>query len=269
MLFGGGKSGNGGEGGVGATGGGHSSPSAPGRGAVETVEERAELSLNESELSALRSGGTLQRASLEEPPRAAGKDSNGVGEGHLNQHRRKLSLVGDENSPQFEEMDPSERYGRFGEELGRGACKVVYKAFDTQEGREVAWNKVDLGTGRGGLGDDSVASEEQDRILAEIRVLKALKHKNIMSFYKWWYNEEKGQVRWRRLPSMTVVCVGGNFPSSDQPVPVSLSRSSRSSRSSWPYYEMKQNNIAKVSKKITQRPPSPNPPEPAIADSAG
>jgi serine/threonine protein kinase len=39
-----------------------------------------------------------------------------------------------------------------------------------------------------------VARDEQDRILAEIRVLKALKHKNIMSFYKWWYNEEKGQV---------------------------------------------------------------------------
>ena len=96
-------------------------------------------------------------------------------------------------------MDPSSRYGRFDEELGRGACKVVYKAFDTQEGREVAWNKVDLGGGvsqgfQGGLGDDDLGKDEQDRILAEIRVLKALKHKNIMSFYKWWYNEDKLQV---------------------------------------------------------------------------
>jgi len=77
---------------------------------------------------------------------------------------------------------------QFEEQLGRGACKVVYKAFDTQEGREVAWNKVDLATFGG------IDLQEQDRILAEIRVLKTLKHKNIMSFYKWWYNEEKGQI---------------------------------------------------------------------------
>jgi WNK lysine deficient protein kinase len=106
---------------------------------------------------------------------------------HMN-HQRNVSLSGDSA---FVEMDPSERFGRFDEELGRGACKIVYKAFDTQEGREVAWNKVDLGAGGGPLGMDR---EEQDRILAEIRVLKALKHKNIMSFYKWWYNEKKGQV---------------------------------------------------------------------------
>lgn len=110
-------------------------------------------------------------------------------------HQRKHSLVlsgGTETA--FVEMDPSERYGRFDEELGRGACKVVYKAFDTQEGREVAWNKVDLRNFTGGLGDGGIDNEEHDRILAEIRVLRALKHKNIMSFYKWWYNEEKGQV---------------------------------------------------------------------------
>jgi WNK lysine deficient protein kinase len=29
--------------------------------------------------------------------------------------------------------------------------------------------------------------EEKDRLFAEIRVLKALKHKNIMSFYDSWY----------------------------------------------------------------------------------
>lgn len=106
-----------------------------------------------------------------------------------NHHQRNVSISGDSA---FVEMDPSERFGRFDEELGRGACKIVYKAFDTQEGREVAWNKVDLGGAGGGpLGMDR---EEQDRILAEIRVLKALKHKNIMSFYKWWYNEKKGEV---------------------------------------------------------------------------
>ena len=68
----------------------------------------------------------------------------------------------------------------------------MYKAFDTQEGREVAWNKVDLATIGSAVGD--IDSTDQDRILAEIRVLKALKHKNIMSFYKWWYNEERRQI---------------------------------------------------------------------------
>ena len=183
MFFGRDKGVRGGEGAA----GGRSSP-----GRDDALGER-DARLIESELSALHSGSASLRTSLEEPARVTGKESSGVGGGHLNQHRRKLSVVGD-HSLQFEEMDPSERYGRFGEELGRGACKVVYKAFDTQEGREVAWNKVDLGTGRGGIGDESVARDEQDRILAEIRVLKALKHKNIMSFYKWWYNEEKGQV---------------------------------------------------------------------------
>lgn len=111
-------------------------------------------------------------------------------------HQRKHSRVMSGGVPDdaFVEMDPSQRYGRFDEELGRGACKIVYKAFDTQEGREVAWNKVDLRNFTGGLGDGGIDNDEHDRILAEIRVLRALKHKNIMSFYKWWYNEQKGQV---------------------------------------------------------------------------
>jgi WNK lysine deficient protein kinase len=138
-----------------------------------------------------------KRAEVEEKLIAdALSDANGMLAGReviAVKHERKVSLVG-ETELVFKEMDPSERYGRFDEELGRGACKIVYKAFDTQEGREVAWNKVDLGKVSGGIGDDSLENEEQDRILAEIRVLKALKHKNIMSFYKWWYNEKLGEV---------------------------------------------------------------------------
>lgn len=109
-------------------------------------------------------------------------------------HQRNLSVLSTSGDSAFVEMDPSERYGRFDEELGRGACKIVYKAFDTQEGREVAWNKVDLCDVPYGGQDGIMNNEEQDKILAEIRVLKALKHKNIMSFYKWWYNEKKGEV---------------------------------------------------------------------------
>lgn len=121
--------------------------------------------------------------------------SNGVNDSSTpHRHERNLSVLSTPGDSAFVEMDPSERYGRFDEELGRGACKIVYKAFDTQEGREVAWNKVDLCDVPYGGQDGIMNNEEQDKILAEIRVLKALKHKNIMSFYKWWYNEKKGEV---------------------------------------------------------------------------
>ncbi|KAG7672632.1 putative serine/threonine-protein kinase WNK3 [Nannochloris sp. 'desiccata'] len=86
--------------------------------------------------------------------------------------------------PPFEEMDPSGRYGRFRDVLGRGACKVVFKAFDIQEGTEVAWNQVRLSDL---MCAKDVTKEDRDRLFAEIRVLKALKHKNIMSFYDSWF----------------------------------------------------------------------------------
>lgn len=74
---------------------------------------------------------------------------------------------------------------QFEDVLGRGACKVVYKAFDTQEGTEVAWNQVRISDL---MCTKDVNKEDRDRLFAEIRVLKALKHKNIMSFYDSWYD---------------------------------------------------------------------------------
>ncbi|KAL0375435.1 UNVERIFIED_CONTAM: putative serine/threonine-protein kinase WNK5 [Sesamum radiatum] len=45
----------------------------------------------------------------------------------------------------YVEMDPSERYGRFKDVLGKGAMKTVFRAFDELLGMEVAWNKVKIG----------------------------------------------------------------------------------------------------------------------------
>lgn len=71
--------------------------------------------------------------------------------------------------------------------LGRGAFKTVYKAFDEQEGLEVAWNQVKV--------NDLVQSNsERERLFAEIRVLKQLKHKNIMSFYDSWLDQKAATV---------------------------------------------------------------------------
>ena len=76
-------------------------------------------------------------------------------------------------------------------ELGRGAHKVVYKAFDIQEGTEVAWNQVWISDLM--LGPDA-SKEDRDRMFAEIRVLKALKHKNIMTFLDSWYDAKMHRV---------------------------------------------------------------------------
>lgn len=67
--------------------------------------------------------------------------------------------------------------------LGRGAFKTVYKAFDEAEGIEVAWNQVKVN-------DLVMSAAERERLFAEIRVLKQLKHKNIMSFYDSWLDQK-------------------------------------------------------------------------------
>jgi len=41
-------------------------------------------------------------------------------------------------------MSPRGRFNRFGEELGRGAYKIVYKGVDNETGREIAWNVINL-----------------------------------------------------------------------------------------------------------------------------
>ncbi|KAL0005660.1 hypothetical protein SO802_013221 [Lithocarpus litseifolius] len=80
---------------------------------------------------------------------------------------------------EFVEVDPTGRYGRYNEILGKGASKTVYKAFDEYEGIEVAWNQVKLY-------DFLQSPEDLERLYCEIHLLKTLKHKNIMKFYTSW-----------------------------------------------------------------------------------
>ncbi|KAK4355603.1 hypothetical protein RND71_024574 [Anisodus tanguticus] len=80
---------------------------------------------------------------------------------------------------EFVEVDPTGRYGRYNEILGKGASKTVYKAFDEYEGIEVAWNQVKLY-------DFMQSPEDLERLYCEIHLLKTLKHKNIMKFYTSW-----------------------------------------------------------------------------------
>ncbi|XP_031261495.1 probable serine/threonine-protein kinase WNK9 [Pistacia vera] len=83
------------------------------------------------------------------------------------------------DSSDFVEVDPTGRYGRYNEILGKGASKTVYRAFDEYEGIEVAWNQVKLY-------DFLQSPEELERLYCEIHLLKTLKHKNIMKFYTSW-----------------------------------------------------------------------------------
>ncbi|KAL1211658.1 Serine/threonine-protein kinase WNK1 [Cardamine amara subsp. amara] len=80
---------------------------------------------------------------------------------------------------EFVEVDPTGRYGRYNEVLGKGASKTVYRAFDEYEGIEVAWNQVKLY-------DFLQSPEDLERLYCEIHLLKTLKHKNIMKFYTSW-----------------------------------------------------------------------------------
>ncbi|KAK1407206.1 hypothetical protein QVD17_38820 [Tagetes erecta] len=85
----------------------------------------------------------------------------------------------DDADTEFVEIDPSGRYGRYKEVLGKGAFKKVYKAFDELEGIEVAWNQIKVS-------DILRNPAELERLYSEVHLLKTLKHKNIIKFYNSW-----------------------------------------------------------------------------------
>ena len=83
------------------------------------------------------------------------------------------------------EESPKGRFQRFEEELGSGSQKKVYLAYDTDTGREVAWNSVIVNI----IDDDSIK-----KIKGEIEILKPLKHPNIISFIYCFYNDSKNEI---------------------------------------------------------------------------
>lgn len=64
-------------------------------------------------------------------------------------------------------------------------CACRYKAFDTETGREVAWNSVQV---------SRLPPSEQRRVIAEVSLLQKISHKYIIKFYGSWYNEASSEV---------------------------------------------------------------------------
>ncbi|KAL3374500.1 hypothetical protein AABB24_006137 [Solanum stoloniferum] len=92
-----------------------------------------------------------------------------------------------ESEPDFVELDPTGRYGRYKEVLGKGAFKKVYRAFDELEGIEVAWNQVKVA--------DLLRNEvDLERLYSEVHLLKTLKHKNIIKFYNSWVDTKTENI---------------------------------------------------------------------------
>ncbi|CAN1335112.1 Probable serine/threonine-protein kinase WNK2 [Linum perenne] len=93
----------------------------------------------------------------------------------------------DDSDSDFVEKDPTGRYGRYKEILGKGAFKKVYRAFDEFEGIEVAWNQVKVA-------DLLRNSVDLERLYSEVHLLKTLKHKNIIKFYNSWVDTKSENI---------------------------------------------------------------------------
>lgn len=84
---------------------------------------------------------------------------------------------------EFVQIDPTGRYARFDEVLGKGAMKTVYKAIDEVLGMEVAWNQVNLT-------DLLHSPDDLQRLYSEVHLLSTLNHDSIIRFYTSWIDVE-------------------------------------------------------------------------------
>ncbi|XP_019058686.1 PREDICTED: serine/threonine-protein kinase WNK8-like isoform X1 [Tarenaya hassleriana] len=88
---------------------------------------------------------------------------------------------------EFAEKDPTGRYIRYDDILGKGAFKTVYKAFDEVDGIEVAWNLVSI--------EDVMQMPGQlERLYSEVHLLKALKHENIIKLFNSWVDDKNKTI---------------------------------------------------------------------------
>ncbi|XP_008229875.1 PREDICTED: probable serine/threonine-protein kinase WNK11 [Prunus mume] len=109
------------------------------------------------------------------------------------------SNTSDRDTEPFVEVDPTGRFGRYDDLLGHGAVKKVYRAFDQEEGTEVAWNQVRLRT----FSEDPTLI---NRLYSEVKLLSTLKNKYIIVCYSVWKDEAHNTLNF-----ITEVCTSGNL----------------------------------------------------------
>lgn len=68
---------------------------------------------------------------------------------------------------------------------GAGASKIVYVAYDTQTGHEVAWADVPM---------DNKSLSQKKNILREIEIMKKLKHESLTTLIDAWFDTANKKV---------------------------------------------------------------------------
>ena len=107
--------------------------------------------------------------------------------------------MSDREVESYVEIDPTGRFGRYNDLLGAGAVKKVYRAFDQEEGIEVAWNQVKLTN----FSEDPVLI---NRLQSEVQLLRTLKNKYIIVCYSVWRDQEHNTLNF-----ITEICTSGNL----------------------------------------------------------
>ncbi|CAG8507614.1 4251_t:CDS:2 [Ambispora gerdemannii] len=106
----------------------------------------------------------------------------------------------DDDHPKVVDTDPTGRFERFEESLGVGAYKEVFKAFDQEEGVEVAWCQLRLHFSK---------KKDAEKIQREIEILQSLRCENIINFYASWL--KKGPDGKERVFFVTELMTSGTL----------------------------------------------------------
>eukprot|EP00667_Euglena_gracilis_P008663 EG_transcript_8790 len=69
--------------------------------------------------------------------------------------------------------------------IGKGSFKTVYKAYNEEDGLEVAWNEVPIG---------KKDQAHRDKITHEVQLLSQLNHPNIIRIHAAWEDKNRGMV---------------------------------------------------------------------------
>ena len=83
------------------------------------------------------------------------------------------------------EWSPNKRFAMFDEKIGEGQFKKVFRGYDYDYGREIAWNIITL---------VDMTEDEVTKLEKEINILKKFKHERILSYISGWFDENKNDV---------------------------------------------------------------------------